>query len=355
MEFSLPKPCPDKQKYENIISKGLERFPERMENYRKFLSFERNSTALDFLPIKMDYEVTSRCNFRCKMCLLSTFTGGKRAEDLSFEMFKKSLDEMYGLIEIKLQGLGEPLLNPELFDMILYAGERDIWTRTTINGSLLHINENYKRLVDSNPGEVQVSVDGATKEVFESIRIGSNFERIVENVTKLNDYSSLSGKLLTRCWTVVQKSNVHQLEDILRLAHKTGFKRITFSLNISSWGIPEWEKLKLSLEAISMFSEERALQLIELGKTLGVEVTFWNATQKYKFTKDGKQLCQWMFERAFISSDMQIVPCCTVCDPKTSNLGDAKEFSNCWNGEKYMEFRKNHLEGNIPGICRQCY
>jgi hypothetical protein len=36
-------------------------------------------------------------------------------------------------------------------------------------------------------------------------------------------------------------------------------------------------------------------------------------------------------------------------------MGDAREFKNVWFGEKMKSFRKNHAEGNIPGICKSCY
>ena len=76
--------------------------------------------------------VTDRCNFRCTMCQVSEWEKMTRARDMGLEEFKQLLDEQYGLVEVKLQGMGEALMNAEpFFDMIRYARARHIWVRVT--------------------------------------------------------------------------------------------------------------------------------------------------------------------------------------------------------------------------------
>lgn len=48
------------------------------------------------------------------MCLLWD-VADKMPPAMKYEDFEKSIEEQYGLIEVKLQGLGEPLLNPDFF------------------------------------------------------------------------------------------------------------------------------------------------------------------------------------------------------------------------------------------------
>ena len=78
--------------------------------------------------------------------------GNNRPANMTFHDFKKSIDMQKGLIEVKLQGLGEPLLNPDFFKMVDYAVENHIWVRTATNASLLHLNDNYKKMIDSQIG-----------------------------------------------------------------------------------------------------------------------------------------------------------------------------------------------------------
>lgn len=349
----LPRPYPDPATFGPMRERGLARFPERAANWQRKNDNPR-AEVLDYLPVSMDYEVTSRCNFRCLMCRVNDFPGGKRAEDMTLDDYTRSLDEQVGLVEVKLQGLGEPLLSASIFDMIALADSRDIWTRLTVNGSLLHVNDNYMRLIDANPGEVQLSFDGATAEVFERVRRGSNFERICANTRLLNGYAARQGVLKTRAWTVVQKANEHQLEDIVRLGAELGFVRMTFSAAVANWGVKSWSRRMDELKAEGPFTAERAEALIDLGRGLGVEVTFWDVSDKFSFDS-AATLCSWPFERAYMGSDMRVVPCCALGVPEVCDMGDGRDFLHVWNSEAYQTLRRQHLTGRIPGFCRQCY
>lgn len=284
------------------------------------------------------------------------YASDSRPDNMSYDDFEKSIEEQIGLVEVKLQGMGEPLLNPDFFRMVQLAVERDIWVRTTTNGSLLNQNENYKRMIDSKIGEIQVSIDGATKETFESIRVGSDFEKVVSNVTMMNEYANSKGEAWrTSCWMLVQEDNQHEMEATLELAAKMGFVRFTYSIAIGSWGKENWEEINAQKEVKDILTDERVTKLISRGKELGVEVTFWDGKDKYQVTEESKKLCGWLFERAFISSSMRIVPCCVISDSNTYDLGNALNFTREWNSSKYQKLREEHLEGRIPKMCQNCY
>jgi pyrroloquinoline quinone biosynthesis protein E len=91
------------------------------------------------------------------------------------------------------------------------------------------------------------------------------------------------------------------------------------------------------------------------GKQLGIKVRFWSVTQKYT-TDQPEKLCPWPFERAYISSDLRIVPCCIIGNPDVSEIGSAREsFSDSWFGPEMRRFREAHLKGEIPAVCQSCY
>ena len=103
------------------------------------------------------------------------------------------------------------------------------------------------------------------------------------------------------------------------------------------------------------FTEEMGKQLIRIGKEKGITVTFWSQSEKYVYTANKEKVCPWIFGRAYISGDMKIIPCCTICDENTFNLGDATSFRMEWNNKKFKNLRKAHLTGNIPSMCKMCY
>jgi MoaA/NifB/PqqE/SkfB family radical SAM enzyme len=115
---------------------------------------------------------------------------GTRAADLTLAAFQRLIDEQIGIVEIKLQGSGEPTMQRyDYFAMIRYARERHIWARTTTNASLLHLKDNYRKMIDADVNELQISVDGASKRVYEGIRRGANYERVMANIALFNRYA----------------------------------------------------------------------------------------------------------------------------------------------------------------------
>lgn len=352
-----PEPVPDLQTYLAEREKALASDPRRRANYEKYVASCRRSAEVDYLPIKLDIENVSRCNFRCTMCIVSDWEKGKRAEDMPLEAFKRLIDEQYGLVEIKLQGVGEPVLQrDDYFEMIRYARARNIWVRTTTNASLLHLRDNYKKLIDTDVNEVQISVDGADKTTFESIRRGSVFERVVANCELINRYCDEKGVVRTKMWTVAQQANKHQLGELVDLAAELYFKNFVIAVNLGDWAQERWSELNGGASIEEEFDPNLAYELLARGERLGIKVRFWVNTAKYSFASK-ETLCAWPFERAFISSDLRVVPCCYVGNPDVYEIGkgSSRHFADVWFSEEYKAFRQRHLDGRIPKICEGCY
>ena len=356
-KIKLPKPIPagGLDVYNQEREACLKLNSKKKENYQHYLHQRESSiTNLDYLPIKLDIENVSRCNFRCQMCQVSEWNQGKRADDMSFDNFKELLDEQYGVVELKIQGMGEPTLGrDEYYKMIRYAREQRIWIRTVTNASILHKSENYKKIIDSGVNELQISIDGSTRDVFEKIRRKADFNKVIDNCLLINSYAKDVEKPVTKMWTVVQKDNFHQLSDLVELSAKLKFPSMVFSFDIGDWGQDKWASQNSKIKSNTISNEEGGA-LIKKGKELGVDVYFWYLDSKYS-TDSRKTLCPWPFERAYVSSDMRVVPCCMVGSPEVYDLGDAMKFADVWNSNEYMKFRQSHIEGSIPNFCKTCY
>jgi MoaA/NifB/PqqE/SkfB family radical SAM enzyme len=350
---TLPAPQPDLFAYRLNRFLALATSPRRLLNYIKYRC-ARRTPHLNYLPIRLDIENVSRCNFHCTMCQVSDWTKYKRADDMSLEDFKRLIDEQYGLLEVKVQGIGEPLLGKSYFEMLRYARSKRIWVRTTTNASLLHLKESYKQLVDSGVNDIQISIDGATKTTFEKIRRGSRFESVRENCKLINGYCRERGVERTRMWVCLQQDNIHEYFDFIPFADELGFRRVTYALNLNDWGQAKWNSTIRSLTIEERVTPSMTEEAMARGRKLGVEVTFWNNTARYS-TAAPAHVCPWPFERAYVSSDMRIVPCCILGNPDVSELGDAHAFTTQWRGEAYRDFRAAHLEGRIPKVCQGCY
>jgi sulfatase maturation enzyme AslB (radical SAM superfamily) len=316
--------------------------PRCRANYELYLQAPRASSP-QYRPIKLDIENVSRCNLRCTMCQVSDWPKSKRADDMTLAQFKDLLDAEYGLLEVKLQGVGEPLLGKDFFKMIRYARARHIWVRTTTNATLLHLHNNYQQLVDSGVNEIQVSIDGADAVTFESVRRGARFDHVVHNCCLLNAYAAKQGVRVTKMWTVVQRVNRHQLSDLVFFGAHMGFRDLVFSLDLVDWSLPAWTSAIDALRAPALNDDEMQALVAEGGRW-GVCVAFWQALGKYTRA----QPCAWPFERSFVGSDSRVSPCCMIGNPDVVELGP-------WGGPAYRAFRQAHLDGVVPGACKGCY
>lgn len=350
-----PEPAAGIKAYEAERKARLASEPRCRENWERYLASRGAGWCdeVDYLPVRLDVENVSRCNFACTMCAVSKWPHRRRAADMSLEAFRALIDEQYGLTEIKLNGIGEPLLQGEdFFAMIRYARERSIWVRVTTNGSLLGVNENYRKLLDAGVNEVDISIDGVSKHVFETIRVGSNFERVLDGCRKYNEYARTCGRPSAKMWTLVQRENERALYAHVDLAGRTGFRHLVFSLSLHGWGDP---KLALRNRTVEIELNQSYLEdLAALGKRLGVRVAFWSVAAKFDASSP-ETLCPWPFGRAVVTSDSRTVPCCMIGSPDACEIGKGKQFSENWHGAEYRAFRQAHLNGKIPAVCMGCY
>jgi len=349
----LPEPAPDQFPYKMTLYNGFINYRERVINYVLNHQQPRSSTVRSF-PTILDLEPNSICNFRCVMCQVSQWPNGQRANNMSFDDLKSFVGERPLYTEIKLHGMGEPLMHRKYCEMVSWLTGKDIWVRTSINGSLLHKRNNFIELIDSGIGEIQGSFDGASKEVFETIRVRSDFEQVVKNFKMLNQYANKKNRLYTRMWVLLQKSNRHQLYQFIELAKQMEFRRLTFSLSLNGWGQEPWEESNSELKLGSNLTVEEEEKICRLGEDCGIEITKWYQSERFS-TRSKETMCPWVFHRPYITSDLRVVPCAIIANPDVLDFGDAKELENVWFGEGYRSFREQHLSGKIPTACKACY
>src|SRR4029453_18890793 len=129
------------------------------------------------LPHELQLEVTGACNLRCPMCLVSHRPALARSAALSFARFQELVDGLPELRRLTLQGLGEPLLCPDLLAMVRYAAGRGVGGGFNSNGLLLPRGP-AEELVAAGLGWLHVSVDAPTAEAYAGIRRGGELARL---------------------------------------------------------------------------------------------------------------------------------------------------------------------------------
>src|SRR3954447_1296928 len=138
-------------------------------------------------PRFLQVEVVGQCNLRCQMCPIQFRQDGPPHGPpafMEFDVFTRLLDQFPQLEELQLQGLGEPMMNPRFFDMIERAAGRGIMVSTNTNATFLN-ERRAQQCVTSGLSEIHISIDGATAETYEAIRVRAHFDRVIANVERL--------------------------------------------------------------------------------------------------------------------------------------------------------------------------
>ena len=85
-------------------------------------SYLRRKIRVDSLPVSLIAETTSRCNLKCPMCPRQC--PDYPAADMDPRLFERIVDEVRGDSGLIFPwGLGEPLMNPDIFSMIRYCSD----------------------------------------------------------------------------------------------------------------------------------------------------------------------------------------------------------------------------------------
>ncbi len=186
--------------YEGFASTEIEEALRRMERnehfeylrYRHHWHQYPHIQKVRNFPVHLGIETSSVCDLRCKMCFQSDPEFRKHRDNfgfMDFGLYQRIIDEGIekGLCSVKLSIRGEPILNPELPQMIAYAREKklqDVMLNTNAN----KLTEAKSRsILAAGPHLVVFSVDADTKMLFESIRVGAVFENVVNNIVQFHD------------------------------------------------------------------------------------------------------------------------------------------------------------------------
>lgn len=294
-------------------------------------------------PNYIQIESTTKCNMKCKQCMRTK----EENYDMSKDLFKVIIDQVnyfrFGTNHIDLTGVGEPLLNPHLIHMIKYAKNKGFKVSFTSNFSLIN-KDKATELVDAKLDYMYISIDSATKELFEEIRGGSNFEETIFNVKQLINIKKekKASKPLLNIYVTLSKENLNEIRKIIELAEDLRINRINFNRLI----IPGVEYWKSELPIMSLLEEFHNKE-VNIGR---------RAIPLKKY-----QPCVAL-KGCFITYDGKVLPCNRITQliPRQEYppyyLGDLNQnsLSDIWFSSRYKQFRNKLIMGLYPTFCKYC-
>ena len=172
-------------------------------------------------PIHIDIESTNFCNLKCTMCPHSLQDFKMEKGYFDFDLYKKIIKEcaQHGLSSLKLNIRGEPLLHKRLVDMVSIAKEHGILEVMFNTNGILLTPQKTRELVEAKLDYIIISIDGATKETYDRIRTGGDFNVLKNNIEYFIQYRKEKrlNKPLIRLQYVEMKENSHEVDQYLAM------------------------------------------------------------------------------------------------------------------------------------------
>ncbi|TMB70184.1 MAG: radical SAM protein [Chloroflexi bacterium] len=320
------------------------------------------------LPKSIQVEVTGACNLRCRMCLVRYRPALGRAASMSFDKFRSLLDNLPDVRVVTLQGLGEPLMAPDLFQMIDYCKGRGISCGFNSNATLL-TRQISERLVSSGLDWLHFSLDGASRETYEFVRDHANWDVVERNITRFVSLmrERKAGRPQLSLVMVLMRFNFRDLPAVVQRA--------------ADWGIPRVRAQNLShdfsdapqnaYEAIAGFVEDQALvgmaspdveevlaEARRVAARMGVSLRLPNMQEQAGEARvDGTRVaCDWPWRSSYVTHDGVVQPCCMVMGSDRAKLGSLNDssFAEIWHEETYRRFREGLINGDPHPVCIGC-
>jgi MoaA/NifB/PqqE/SkfB family radical SAM enzyme len=284
--------------------------------------------------------VTTTCNAKCIFCAYPRAIQNKtlKTGTMQMDVFTKAVDEWASLGGKSLcltPVVGEPLVDPGLFEKINYAVNKakmtNVWLVT--NGILLKRDDNYKRLIDSGIHSIHISTQGSDKETYEKVYGVNHYDQVMSGIKDLLEYNHSKQEpvsIYVRFRNAQKPSEIIASVDFKKyikpyLSQKV---RINFSVDYDNWG--------------GVITEKDMLGFMRLRKlppkiNLPCKILF-----SYAIRHDGSvRLCGCRFVRAD-HDDL------VVGNINTETLESISQGDNAWKIIQGFYF------GNRPETCKGC-
>lgn len=354
--------------------------------------------VVDGYPVSTTFEVCSKCNMHCAMCIVDREMGvfsPKRDGEFGdiFEFFSEVIPYSE---KIQCHATGEVFLTDAIWDA-LYFIKNNKCTHSRIveiftNGQLL----NRKRrlaLLQSPVTHIVFSVDAATPETYSRIR-GGDFEKLLENISALVREDTHK-RLVISMMMVAMRENICELPQFIRLAAKLGVSNVVYS-PLFPYGV-RMPVRRVSADFAFYYRQQLLMHYPRLARAmiaeagriageLGVRIAetpcvlkdydqFAQQDLAYPLPPDdfdravngpgSGEFERWLQEpqercrscpfpwlNAFVTVDKVFSPCHYIMYAGGLESLDGKSFMDVWNGERMQAVRQGIIDGDPAPVCR---
>lgn len=289
---------------------------------------KRKAGAFDADPGKVrldiNIETTNVCNAKCVFCPRESMTRAVGFMEKGF--FKEIVDKIAAsglkINSITLNGFGEPLIDPLIFERIGYVKKKLACNTIFYTNAALLDEKKGAALIKSGLDEMNISFNGITPEGYEKTMVNLKYSSVEENIVRFMKQRKEAG--LTKPY--VYMSCIYTDKEFKRKAFTDKWKNIVDSIFVmpaEKWG---------SIESDDIPYERLPYRPRE-----------WP--------------CKRLWSNVWIAWNGDVHVCCKDYNGSTvmGNMRDGS-LEDIWRGDRFTAYRRLHLAGRygeIP-ICRGC-
>lgn len=282
-------------------------------------------------PLIIKWNITSRCNLRCRHCFLSSYV--QEPDLMKLNQIIEGLGRKK-VAAICLTG-GEPLLRNDLEEIVESLNKSKIKTMVATNGSLL-TNDRIDQLIKSGLNIYQISLDGHNEHTHDYYRGEGIFHKVI---TAINELKSRGASVILA--HTLNKLNYIHLEKIIELAENLQVDALRFELFIPL-GNGKNNEDQLALDESSLKFIKDTLFNVKNNK---VQIEFPTFNSEYG--------CGAGIFNCVINSDFTLSPCDMLTELyRTEPFNNINELEELWKSSNiFNEWRQLKTTDNNCNNC----
>lgn len=268
-------------------------------------------------PAHMKIELTNYCNLACPMCPHEQME--REVGYMKPELFRRIIDLSTPELEFAyLHHLGESLFHGKIGELIQYGRSRGVAMGLSTNATYLD-HRKAKLLLENGLDFLVISMDGASPDSYERIRVGGDFATTMKNV---RDFFEMKKEIPNNTTVVVQM--------IVTEANRAEVELFA----------EQWDGQVMIKEARDWAGQ---VKLHTIGKHVPPPVDHTP--------------CRMLWTELTVLWDGAVVPCVNVYE-KQNVVGDlaTQSLDEVWNSSVMKEYRAKHLADDVSSIpvCATC-
>ncbi len=306
-------------------------------------------------PFYVHLYVTRRCNLRCRMC---NVWKNKDSKEMTFQEIKIAAKKMkqMGATHIVITG-GEPLLRPDIFQIVEIFSKLGMSTRLQTNGVLL-TEDKLNQLVKSGLDDITISLDTLDNLKQDDI-CGVKGVGISDRVVKmLKLIPKKMPKSMSAANIVVSHKNLNEISGLIKFLDSIGIWSTFVPVNLSEKKEDYLFKAKADDFSFDQNDKKNAeevyrnmLNLKKKGYKIILSSRFLRQSLQYIKTNNKKWKCDAGELYFSIFPDGKFAICDEI--PTTSNILE-EDFMEFYRSKKFLNFCRN-MQNNCEGCFYGCW